>query len=155
MPKCCEVRVGTIADLSAEEIFDTVLYIDVLEHLKDDRADLELATTHLKTRGFLIILAPAHQELFTSFDRAIGHYRRYNRRSLSSIVPSVLRRHELHYADSIGAIASVANRFILKSAMPTANQIALWDKALIPISRIIDPLILYSLGKSIIGVWQK
>jgi SAM-dependent methyltransferase len=155
LPKCCEARLGTTGDLSLHETFDTILYIDVLEHIRDDADEVERASQHLKAGGFLVVVAPAHQQLFSPFDASIGHYRRYNKRSLSKIMPSRLQRRKLFYVDSIGVIASTSNRFILRSKMPTARQIEFWDRVMVPVSRIVDPLLGYTLGKSVGGVWQK
>jgi len=44
---------------------------------------------------------------------------------------------------------------ILKSSMPTLKQVLFWDKVIIPISRILDPLVAYLFGKAIVGVWRK
>ncbi len=77
-----EPAVGTIDTLPAEAQFDAVLYIDVLEHIEDDRAELARAAARLKPGGALIVLAPAHPFLFTPFDAAIGHFRRYTHASL-------------------------------------------------------------------------
>lgn len=153
--KCCEFRIGKLTDLSVYEKFNTIIYIDVLEHIKDDKIELKLAAAHLKKGGTLIVLAPAHQWLFTPFDRAIGHYRRYNKNTLSAIIPENLECIKMMYLDSIGLIASLGNRLILKSKMPTRKQIELWDKNMIFLSKKIDPLLKYSLGKSIVGIWEK
>ena len=155
LPKCCKVEVGSIEDLDPAEAFDSILYIDVLEHIKDDKTEIERAANRLKPGGFLIILSPAHQGLFTPFDARIGHYRRYNKRSLSALIPQNLKCERLFYVDSVGAIASLGNRYLLKRDMPNAQQIALWDKVMIPLSRIFDPLSGFSVGKSIIGIWQR
>jgi hypothetical protein len=56
--------------------------------------------------------------------------------------------------DSVGFFASLANRLILHSAMPTPAQIATWDRAIIPISRLFDPVTGFRFGKSAIIVWQ-
>ncbi|MBE9227339.1 class I SAM-dependent methyltransferase [Phormidium sp. LEGE 05292] len=155
LPKCCDLLKGTLLDLSETELFDSIVYIDVLEHIKDDRTEVELAASHLKPGGFLIVLSPAHQWLFTPFDAAIGHYRRYNKSSLSAVIPGNLQEIQLQYLDSVGLIASLANKLILKSKMPTLQQIKIWDKKMVPLSKIIDPLLKYYLGKSIMGIWQK
>lgn len=155
LPKCCDLLKGTLLDLSETEVFDSIVYIDVLEHIKDDRTEVELAASHLKPGGFLIVLSPAHQWLFTPFDAAIGHYRRYNKSSLSAVIPGNLQEIQLQYLDSVGLIASLANKLILKSKMPTLQQIKIWDKKMVPLSKIIDPMLRYSLGKSIVGIWQK
>ncbi|MEW5861567.1 MAG: class I SAM-dependent methyltransferase [Cyanobacteriota bacterium] len=152
---CCEVRIGTLLDLNPNEMFDAIVYIDVLEHIKNDSSELEAASRYLKTGGYIIVLAPAHPWLFTKFDEGIGHYRRYNKSTLSAIIPDNLKCVKLIYLDCVGLMASLGNRLILNSKMPNINQITIWDKFMVPLSRKIDPLIQYSLGKSILGVWRK
>lgn len=151
----CEVKIGTLLDLDREELFDSIIYIDVLEHIQNDRAETRFAASHLRDGGFLVVLAPAHQWLFTPFDRSIGHYRRYNKKMLSAIIPETLECISLRYLDSIGLLASLGNRFILKSKMPSKKQILFWDRVMVPLSRKLDPLLQYSLGKSLVGVWRK
>jgi SAM-dependent methyltransferase len=72
------VVAGTIAAIGATERFDAILYLDVLEHLADDAAELRRAATHLVPGGRLIVLAPAHRWLTSPMDAAVGHYRRYS-----------------------------------------------------------------------------
>jgi 2-polyprenyl-3-methyl-5-hydroxy-6-metoxy-1,4-benzoquinol methylase len=156
LPNCCELKVGRLLDLSPKEKFDNIIYIDVLEHIKDDEFEIKNVYSHLKEGGFLVVLAPAHQWLFTPFDEAIGHYRRYNKRMLKAIITSEkFKCISLRYLDCVGLIASLGNRLLLKSKMPNKQQILLWDKVMVPISKIVDPLIQYSVGKSILGIWQK
>jgi SAM-dependent methyltransferase len=149
-----EVIAGTLADLPEDSSFDTILYLDVLEHIEDDASELRLAARHLRQGGHLIVLAPAHQSLYSPFDGVIGHFRRYCRRSLCAAAPAELSLVLLRYLDSAGLIASLGNRLLLKQAMPTEKQLRLWDKYLVPISRYIDPALRYRLGKSIVGVWR-
>ncbi|RUT07589.1 hypothetical protein DSM106972_018490 [Dulcicalothrix desertica PCC 7102] len=155
IPQCCDVKIGDLSDLNFEEQFDSIIYIDVIEHIEDDKLEATFAVNHLKVNGFLVILSPAHQWLFTNFDKAIGHYRRYDNQTLSSIIPNNLKCIKLRYIDSIGLAASLGNKFILKSKMPTKKQILLWDRVMVPLSQKVDPLINYSIGKSILGIWQK
>lgn len=54
--KKTEVIPGKLADLDGRNRFDTTLYIDVLEHIEDDRGELELAASHLKEGGRVIVL---------------------------------------------------------------------------------------------------
>jgi len=155
VPRCCEVIVGTTADLDARPQFDTILYIDVLEHIDDDRGELERATRLLRDGGHLIALVPAHQSLYTRFDAAIGHRRRYDRSMLDAAMPKSLERVVSRYLDSAGILLSLANRFVLRSSTPTPRQVAVWDRVVIPISRIVDPLLGYRVGKSLLEVRQR
>jgi hypothetical protein len=59
------------------------------------------------------------------------------------------------YLDSVGMMASLANRVLLKSADPTQHQIALWDRYLVRLSRVVDPLSGYRCGKSVLAIWQR
>lgn len=153
LPSCCEVVIGTLVDMPQEEKFDSVLYIDVLEHIPDDHEEVLRALELLRRGGHLIVLSPAHQFLFSPFDKSIGHYRRYTRSTLSKTVPA--KRMSLRYLDSAGMVLSLANRLLLKQAMPSLKQIQFWDKRVIPLSRILDPVLAYRVGKSVLGVWQK
>ena len=155
LPGCCESMVGTIEQLDSVDTFDTILYIDVLEHIEDDRAEVALAARRLRPGGHLIALSPAHQWLFTPFDQAIGHHRRHSRASFGALAGEGLEVVRLIYLDSIGFFASLANKLLLKSAMPGASQIAFWDRVLVRMSRGVDPAIHYSAGKSVLAVWRK
>lgn len=155
VPATCEVVVGTLEQIEEGANFDTLLYINVLEHIPGDRGELARAALHLRPGGHVLVLSPAHSWLYTPFDQAIGHCRRYTKRTLAGLTPEGLELVRLMYLDSVGMLASLGNRLLLQSAMPTAKQIAVWDKFLVRLSRVVDPLVAYSVGKSVVGVWRK
>ena len=144
-----------ISNLGPEFKFDTILYIDVLEHIDDDTLEIELASKLLNPGGQLVVLSPAHQWLYSEFDKSIGHFRRYNRQTLVAAIPDGYKLVSLRYLDSAGVFVSLINRILLHKKIPTIKQIRFWDKVIVPISRLIDPLLCYRLGKSIVGIWQK
>jgi hypothetical protein len=59
------------------------------------------------------------------------------------------------YLDSVGLLASAANRLLLKQSLPTARQIQVWDNFMVPCSRLLDPLTGYLAGKSVVAVWER
>jgi glycosyltransferase involved in cell wall biosynthesis len=69
-----------------ESQVDTVICLNVLEHLKDDRQVLESIRTTLMPGGTLILLVPNGPQAYGTLDESLGHYRRYTRLSLSSIL---------------------------------------------------------------------
>jgi SAM-dependent methyltransferase len=146
---------STLGELPPAERFDAVVYVDVLEHIADDRAELARAHERLRPGGRLVVLAPAHAALFSEFDRQVGHHRRYDRKSLAALAPAGARLVELRYLDSVGLLASLGNRLLLRASLPSAGQIRFWDGWMIPASRILDPLSLGRLGKSIVAVWER
>lgn len=150
-----QVETGTLASLDPSLRYDTLLYIDVIEHIEDDSAEVKAACARLKPGGRLVVLVPAHHFLYTPFDKAIGHYRRYNLPMLHALSPPQGSRIlTSFYLDSVGFMASLANRLLLKSSMPTKSQILLWDRAMVRLSTLCDPLIFRRFGKTCVCVWQ-
>ncbi|HTQ05957.1 MAG TPA: class I SAM-dependent methyltransferase [Polyangiaceae bacterium] len=150
------VTVGTTVSAAASlGHYDSVLYIDVLEHIEDDRGELARAATLLRDGGYLVVLCPAHQALYSELDRAVGHFRRYNAETLSACGPSGLALEKVFYLDAVGMLASFANRALLKSGQPSLGQIKVWDRLMIPLSRVIDACVGRRLGKSVIAVWRR
>lgn len=154
LPLLPEFVVGDLATLGDTRKFDCVLYIDVLEHIEDDRSELRRAARCLNAGGVLIVLSPAFQFLYSEFDRHIGHYRRYTKASLRAIAPAELTSVRLIYLDSVAMLLSLANRILLRTAHPGPGQIRVWDQLVVPLSRRLDPLLRWTLGKTIVGVWR-
>ncbi len=151
----CRVICGTLGAIAADARFDAILYLDVLEHIADDAGELAQASHLLAPGGRLVVLAPAHQFLFSPFDKAIGHFRRYTPASLSALSPPGCQVVCSRMLDSAGFFASLANRLVLSAAMPTSRQIAFWDNVLVPASRLLDRLTLHRFGKTVVVAWRK
>jgi hypothetical protein len=124
---------GTIADFPVNESFDSILYIDVLEHIEDDRGG-GAAFSRLAPGGRIIVLAPAHLWLFTPFDESIGHFRRYNCDMIRRIQPAGGEEIACEYLDAVGIVASTGNKLLLPTANPTAGLIQMWDRCMVPIT---------------------
>lgn len=155
LPEVCSAKAGTIDDLPAQSQFDTILYIDVMEHIEADATEFSKAASRLSSGGHLVILSPAYQALYSPFDAAIGHYRRYSRSTLKKLGDgTVLKRVTVFYLDSVGLAASLANKVLLRSTMPTIKHVEIWDRVMVRMSRAIDPLLLHTIGKTIVGVWK-
>lgn len=155
LPDTCKVIIATTEELTPAPSFDSILYIDVIEHIKDDKSELERAAALLKPNGYLNILVPAHQFLFSPFDAAIGHYRRYDKKRLKEAVPATMKNIQLKYLDTAGVMTSLANKILLRKSHPTIGQVKFWDNLIIPVSRLADPLFGFKVGKTLIGTWQK
>lgn len=153
LPADCSIVNGTIQDLAGP--FDTILYIDVLEHIEDDRQELQRAAALLNPGGHLVVLSPAFPHLFSPFDRAIGHYRRYTKKMMRKLTPQGLELHSNRYYDSVGYFASVLNKVLLRQQYPSIRQVQFWDRWMVPVSRVTDQLCFHAFGKCIIAVWKK
>jgi SAM-dependent methyltransferase len=155
LPPICRAIAGTLARIDPTPAFDTILYVDVLEHIADDAGELGCAAERLAPGGRLIVLAPAHQFLFSPFDAAVGHYRRYSRATLRALGPASCRLTSCRMLDSMGFFASTANRLLLRQSMPSHGQIAFWDKFLVPLAPPLDTALRHRFGKSVVVVWTR
>ncbi len=83
-----EVGLGDIesGSLFFKKRFDTILCINVLEHIKDDKKSLNNMHSLLKKGGYLILLVPAHKFLYGAIDKSIGHFRRYEKKELIKLL---------------------------------------------------------------------
>ncbi|WP_456460893.1 methyltransferase domain-containing protein [Reichenbachiella sp.] len=69
--------------------YEAILLLDVIEHIDDDKGFMEAALKHLKKDGLVIINVPALNSLFSKYDVAAGHVRRYNKKSLSKLLDAL------------------------------------------------------------------
>jgi SAM-dependent methyltransferase len=153
-PKAPRVLTGTTSTLPADARFDTVLYIDVLEHIEHDREELGRAAELLRTGGTLIVLSPAHPALYSPFDASVGHFRRYTARALRELTPPGVALTDLFFLDGVGAFASLFAR-LARRREPTKAQIRTWDRLIVPVSRATDWATRRFVGRSVIAVFTR
>src|SRR5262245_3572693 len=83
-------RAQAVPDFFAPPIagdrFDSSVYLNVLEHIADDRAELAKARAALEPRGHLLLFVPALAWLYSELDRQIGHQRRYSKHQVERLV---------------------------------------------------------------------
>lgn len=149
----CEVHHGTIDTVTRK--FDTVIYIDVLEHIEADASEMKKASDKLHPGGHLIVLSPAFAFLYGPFDKAIGHYRRYTKNMLHDLTPGELELISARYYDTMGFFAALVNKLFLRQRYPSIKQVKFWDRWMVPVSTITDNIFFHTFGKTIIGVWRK
>ena len=138
-----------------ENEYDTILYLHVLEHIKDDQDEIREATKRLKKGGHLLIMVPAHQKIYSNLDRAVGHYRRYERKFFKDKLTN-LKRVKLFSLDIIGYLLYFLNKIFFKEEIfPSSLKIFIWDKICTPLTAIIDRLTNYNYGKCIIAIYKK
>jgi SAM-dependent methyltransferase len=153
-PRPPRVQCGTLEAIGEGEQFDSIVYIDVLEHIEHDGAELERAAAHVAPGGSLIVLSPALPFLFSPFDRSVGHFRRYTAQSLKDVTPPGLSVKDWFFLDGLGVLASLFARVAKRSA-PTQAQIATWDQLIVPVSRITDAVTQRWFGRTIVMAWTK
>jgi len=135
---------------SYKEKFDSIFLLNVIEHIKDDLLAVKNCNYLLKPGGHLILLAPAFSWLYSSFDKQLGHYRRYSLKSLSSLLEknnfNLLSSSYFNFA-GIGGWLIFGK--LLHQKMLSKGEMSAFNK-IVPIAKVIDKLFAKKIGLSII-----
>lgn len=135
--------------------FDTVLASNVVEHIENDRLAIRNCCKLLNTGGHGVILVPAYQWLYNSFDKELGHHRRYTKKKLKKLLEKEgFRVVHTQYFNAAGVLGWWFSGSILKKKILPQNQLTLYDK-LIPFIRLADRLFMHKCGLSVIAVGEK
>ena len=154
-------RVVTLNNCLESSVFekyapvDSVFYVNVLEHIEDDQAELDLVYQGLQPGAHLFIMVPAFPGLMSGFDRRIGHFRRYLLRDLQKKTEqagfSVV---SARYFDIIGSfIWFLVARLLGRDITP--GNVKLYDSLVIPFSKRFERLIGCPFGKNLLLVARK
>lgn len=150
---CWDLNGPLPAELAGER-FDTVVCLNVLEHIEDDRAALSRMYDCLAPGGRLVLLVPAHQALFNGFDRGVQHFRRYNRRGLAAdLAASGFTVERSWYFNMLGALGWFVNGNLLGRTLLPAEQLKLINK-LVPILKL-ESRLPRPFGLSVIAIAQR
>jgi glycosyltransferase involved in cell wall biosynthesis len=134
--------------------FDTVVCLNVLEHIENHEGALQRLYDLLVPGGKLLLFVPADQKLFGTMDTQVGHYRRYSREELQRVIESAgFTSERVWYQNYVGRFGWWLNGRVLKRAHLPAGQSLLFDLA-VPILRRIEPKTL-SNGLSLVAVATK
>ena len=132
--------------------YDVIIYFDVLEHIKNDLKEVNIAKSKLNKKGFLIFNVPAHQQFYNNFDKSVGHFKRYNKDDFLLISKKTkLKVSNLLYYDSIGFFLLVISKLFSLDESNLKNKVNFWN-LLIPTSKIIDYFTFNKVGKSLLCV---
>ena len=143
--------------------FDTIVFIHVLEHIEQDKMALDVSYDLLEKDGHILIEVPALPFLFSKHDESLGHYRRYTKKMLRSIVDTnkfeILK---LWYQDPIGVLGSFyyfkVRKIKLKSDAGenlVSTQGNIYDKYVIPFEKKLEKLITFPFGLSLTAILKK
>jgi len=135
----------TFSDLSMlQDKYDLIFSSNVLEHIENDSEVLLNLKSHLAPNGVLVTYVPAFPILFSDHDRAVGHFRRYTKKSLMlKLLHAGFEIDRLRYVDSIGFPASLLVRIFGYKSRGNIGGLAsfrIYDKYFFPVSRALDEL---------------
>lgn len=141
--------------LGAEKI-DTILYVNVLEHVEDDMEELKQAVALLEKGGHVLTFTPAAPGLYSRFDEELGHYRRYRLNDMTQKMRKTgLDIVKAHYVDFPGFFLWWLKYKVLESTSLAKGPVIMYDRFVVPILRHADPSRYLPLGKNILVIGEK
>ena len=150
------IEVAEVALPGPVEIGDpveTVVAMNVLEHIEDDSRALRDLAAVLVPGGRIVLWVPAYMQLYGEFDRKVGHFRRYT----PTTIRSAVERAGLHptHVRPVNLLGGVAWWIAVRrggAGQPTARLVWLYDNVVVPTSRTIESLVHPPFGQSVLCV---
>jgi SAM-dependent methyltransferase len=135
---------------------DSIACLNVLEHVRDDAGALARMYAVLPPGGRAVLIVPAFQSLYGPIDERLGHYRRYNKRSLGARAERAgFRADVLRYMNSAGFFGWWFNAHVAKKTAQSEMQIAIFDRMVVPILSRLERWIEPPIGQSLFAVLRK
>jgi SAM-dependent methyltransferase len=150
-------RNAFFTDLSEELAgsIDSVVYVNVLEHVEDDAAELARVHGALRPNGSICVFVPALSWLYSDFDASVGHYRRYERRSLRALAENAgFDVVTLRYFDILGIIPWFIFFTMLRQTL-VPSMASAYDRLVMPFSLALEALVSPPIGKNLLLVARK
>lgn len=135
--------------------FDTVFALNVVEHIGDDHKAVSNCRKLLKAGGNIVLLMPAYMWLYNNFDKELFHFRRYNRKSMLSLLEKCEFTETRSFYFNAGGIPGwyISGKLFRNKTIPT-GQMNLFDK-LVPVFKLLDRILMRKAGLSVIGTGRK
>lgn len=135
---------------------DTIICINVLEHILDDNKALSRMFSILNDNGRLVLMVPAHKFLYGSIDRIVGHQRRYSKQELGEKITSAgFKIRDLFYMNSIAVPGWFLNNRILKRKEESPAQVLFFDRFIVPWLKTVERVIKPPFGLSLFAIAGK
>ena len=149
-----ELALPEVPPSLAEERFDTIICLNVLEHILDDLASLAAMRDLLQEAGHLVLLVPALPAIYGSLDRMLGHHRRYTPKVLRQRYQEAgLEVRHMEWFNLAGIPGWWLTGRVLRRRMIPSGPLALYDK-LVPLFRL-ERLLPFRVGQSLIAIGGK
>lgn len=138
-----------------EKCFDSVVYVNVLEHVEDDEKELSYVYKALRIGGHALIFVPALSFLYSEFDKSLGHFRRYHKQDLAKLIQRVgFKIIKVKYFDFVGIIPWYIAFVLLKKSI-TGGPVSLYDRLVVPFMQKVEGVIVPPIGKNLLLIAQK
>lgn len=151
----CKGFLSTVIEQGRLGAVDSVVSVNVLEHVEDDAEELALMRSVLRPGGHLCLWVPAVPALYSRFDRMLGHHRRYRKSELAARIRGagfeILR---LGYRDLVGLFAWFLCCRVLGQTI-TRRKVGLYDRLVVPVTSAVGRRVHPPLGKNLFAVARR
>jgi SAM-dependent methyltransferase len=135
---------------------DSIFYINVLEHIEDDEAELRSIRETLREQGRVFIFVPALRQLYGTVDERVGHFRRYLKSELErKCRENGFRVIKSGYFDFIGIFPWWIKYCLLRSPDLGVRSVQAYDRFVVPAAKVIETVVPPPLGKNIFLIAEK
>ena len=132
--------------------FDTVVALNVIEHIRNDALAVNNCKNLLRKNGLLIVLVPAYQWLFNTLDVELGHFKRYRAESLKQLLQAQgMEVVHTRYFNSAAMPGWWLAGSVMKKKIVPYGQLKLYNR-MVPAFRMLDRLLMHQTGLSVIAV---
>lgn len=151
------VKVCTEITQIGDETIDFAYSLNVLEHIEDDQAALNMLARRLRPGGKLLIYVPAFNLIYSSMDALVGHHRRYTKSQLCKRVAAAgLTVERANYVDCLGFFASLVYKLLPgRNGTISGQSVAIYDEYVFPLSLALDRVASPFVGKNVMLVARK
>lgn len=144
------------AKLDLGEPVESVVAINVLEHIDDDAGALRSLADLVTPGGSIVLWVPGYQQLYGEFDRKVGHVRRYTPATLADAVRRAGLGVEL--VKPVNLLGGIAWWLAVRrggAGAPNPKLVALYDRFVVPVTRAIERVVRPPFGQSVLCVARK
>jgi hypothetical protein len=142
--------------IRSEDTPDSVIYVNVLEHIADDLDELQIINRTLDAGGRLFAFVPALRWLHGSYDRQINHFRRYTRSELErKCITAGFKVITSRYFDLIGVLPWWVKYKLLQSNNMEQGAVRFYDQRIVPIAKTLESTLTPRLGKNVLLIAEK
>lgn len=152
-----KITSGALLGTHHEGSFDSVVYVSVLEHIRDDVDELKTAWQLVRPGGTVALFVPAMPSLYGSLDFKSGHFRRYDKALLENVITdSGFELLDVHYMDVAGVVPYFVMYRLLDVPTLGAGSSKIYDSMIVPVSRFIQNRVgPPAVGKNLLAVARR
>ena len=135
---------------------DSIVMVNVLEHIEDDARALAELHRILRPGGYLLIMVPAMGFLFSRLDRIHGHFRRYEKQPLRDRTAAAgFTVEKIKYMDLTGVFPWWLLNVKLGATTFNPKMVGIYDRYFVPVTRAVESVVTPPLGKNLVMAARK